>query len=126
LESSQFVIDYIHSLVKKLKLNSPIKFSSNIKNVKIQKVAICSGAGLFMVKEAKLKGAELFITSDINYHGFFDETDIVLADIGHYGSEKHAGEVIANLLKNYCLNQDFTSNMIFVSKVDTNPITYAI
>ena len=126
LENPEFVVDYLHNLTKKLNINGGIRFSSFTKNVKITRVAICSGAGLFMAKEAKAKGAELFITSDINYHGFFDENDIVLADIGHYHSEKFAGEIIANLLKKYCLNYDLTENMIFVSKIDTNPITHAI
>ena len=125
LEKPEFVVDYLHSLAKKLNINGGIRFSSFTKNVSITKVAICSGAGLFMAKEAKLKGAELFITSDINYHGFFDENGIVLADIGHYHSEKCAGEIIANLLKNY-VSHDLTENMIFVSKIDTNPITHAI
>ena len=70
-----------------------------------------------MAEEAKKLGAELFITSDITYHGFFDEKDIILADIGHYDSEKHAPEVISNILQNLDIKN------VYISKVNMNPVS---
>jgi dinuclear metal center YbgI/SA1388 family protein len=116
LSEPKFVVDFLLEVKEKLKISDSIRFSSHAKNAPISKIAICSGAGLFMTQEAKKQGAELLLTSDINYHGFFDERNIILADIGHYDSEKHSSEVIANLLK------DVVSEKIVISKINTNPI----
>jgi len=118
LEKPEFVVDFIHSLKKKLGIGGVIRFSDTHKNALITKVAICTGAGFFMSKEAKKMGAELFITSDLTYHNFFDEKEIVLADIGHYESEKHSSTIISNLVKEYFKDR------VFVSEIDTNPVAY--
>lgn len=117
LSEPKSVIDFLCELRKNMNINCPIRYSAIKKNIEISKIALCSGAGLFMASEAKKMGAELFITSDITYHGFFDENDIILADIGHYDSEKHAPEVIANLLKTLNIER------IYISTVNTNPVS---
>ena len=118
LENPQFVMDFLCDAKSKLKIEGSIRYSDIYKSRPISKIAICSGAGLFMAQDAKRQGAELFITSDINYHGFFDEKGISLADIGHFDSEKHSSEVIANILK-----ESIPDNIcISISKVNTNPI----
>ena len=56
---------------------------------KITKIAVCGGAGSFLISAAKAAGASVYITSDIKYHEFFDaDNTILLADIGHYESEQ--------------------------------------
>lgn len=123
LPKPEFVVDFIYALRKKLNLSGPIKCNNIKQNIAISKIAICSGAGLFMVKEAKIKGADLFITSDITYHNFFDEKGIILADIGHYDSEKYAPEVIAKLLKVWAISpEELNPDKIHISKINTNPV----
>jgi len=47
---------------------------------------VCGGSGFFLLNAAKRSGADVFITSDVKYHEFFDaENDIVIADIGQLG-----------------------------------------
>ena len=86
----------------------------------IKKVAVCGGAGIFLLPQAKRSGADIFITSDIKYHEFFDaENQIVVCDIGHYESEIFTKELLVEIL-----SQKFTNIALYLTKVVTNPITY--
>jgi len=38
----------------------------------VKKVAVCGGAGGFLLKQAIAAGADIFITADYKYHEFFD------------------------------------------------------
>lgn len=89
---------------------------------KIRKVAFCGGAGSFLTGRAIAAGADLFITSDIKYHEFFDgEGKILLTDIGHFESERHTIDLLADVLR-----QKFPTFALLKSKVNTNPVNYFI
>ncbi len=61
----------------------------------VQWVAVCGGAGAFLIEEAQAAGADIYLTADLKYHDFQRCTDrMVLADIGHYESEQFAKEII--------------------------------
>ncbi|MCH7403017.1 Nif3-like dinuclear metal center hexameric protein [Belliella kenyensis] len=86
----------------------------------IQRVAVCGGAGIFLLDHAKREKADIFITSDIKYHEFFDaENQIVICDIGHYESEIFTKDLLLEIL-----SQKFTNIALYFTKVVTNPITY--
>lgn len=86
----------------------------------IQTVALCGGSGFFLLPQAIAGGADIYLTSDIKYHEFFDaDGHIVLADIGHYESEQFTKELLADYLKNA-----FTGLMVAVSTTTTNPVNY--
>lgn len=56
---------------------------------KIRKVAVCGGSGKFLLNNAINSGSDIYITSDVKYHEFFEaEGKIILADIGHFESEQ--------------------------------------
>ena len=87
---------------------------------KIQKVALCGGAGSFLLRAAKSAKADVFITGDFKYHEFFDAEDqIIIADIGHFESEKFTRELLYDLLV-----EAFPKVKTTISKVDTNPVNY--
>jgi dinuclear metal center YbgI/SA1388 family protein len=87
---------------------------------KISKVAVCGGAGSFLLKNAIYQKADIFITGDFKYHEFFDaENRIVIADIGHYESEQFTSKIIADKLK-----EKFTNFAIRLTEINTNPINY--
>lgn len=89
-------------------------------NQKISKVAVCGGAGSFLLKEAIRQKADIFITGDFKYHEFFDaENRIVIADIGHFESEQFTSKIIADKLK-----EKFTNFAIRLTEINTNPINY--
>jgi putative NIF3 family GTP cyclohydrolase 1 type 2 len=86
----------------------------------IKTVAVCGGAGSFLIASALASGADIYITSDIKYHEFFDANDkMIIADIGHYESEQFT----INLLQEF-LEQKFPTFAVLKTEVNTNPVRY--
>jgi dinuclear metal center YbgI/SA1388 family protein len=89
-------------------------------NKKVKRVAVCGGAGSFLLNDAIREKADIFITADFKYHQFFDaDNRIVIADIGHYESEQFTKELFAELLK-----QKFSTFAAHLSETVTNPVYY--
>ncbi len=110
--------EFLDFLKKKMNL-STLKHTHMI-NRKIIKVAVCGGAGIFLLSDAKRAGADVFVTSDVKYHEFFDAEDqLILCDIGHYESEIFTKELLGELL-----SQNFPNIALYLTKVVTNPISY--
>ena len=60
----------------------------------VKKVAICGGAGDFLLDDAVKAGADAFITGEMHYHQYFGyEQQIQICVIGHYESEQFTTEV---------------------------------
>jgi dinuclear metal center YbgI/SA1388 family protein len=102
------------------KMNIPCIRHSAFLGKKIRKVAVLGGSGAFAITAVKNSGADIFITSDIKYHQFFEaENKLLLADIGHYESEQFT----KNLLVDY-LTKKMPNFAISLSESITNPIKY--
>ena len=87
---------------------------------KINNVAVCGGAGSFLIRHAITAGADIFITSDIKYHEFFDADDrMVILDIGHYESEQFTIDLLYNKI-----HQKFPTFAVRKTEVNTNPVHY--
>jgi len=87
---------------------------------KIKKIAVCGGSGSFLLKNALAMGAQAFVTADFKYHDFFDaENRIQVCDIGHYESEIHTKELLMSVL-----TKKFTTIVVVLSSINTNPIGY--
>ena len=88
----------------------------------IQKLAVCGGAGSFLVSRALAAGADLYITADMKYHEFFDANGrMVIADIGHYESEQFTIDLLAEILQ-----QKFHNFAVLKTRVQTNPVQYFV
>jgi dinuclear metal center YbgI/SA1388 family protein len=86
----------------------------------VRKVAVCGGAGSFLLPKAIHRGAQVFVTADYKYHDFFDaDNQIIIADIGHYESELFTVELFYNLL-----TEKFPNFAPLVSNINTNPVNY--
>jgi len=86
----------------------------------VKKVAVCGGAGSFLIKRAIQQGADVYVTADVKYHEFFDAEDrLVLADIGHYESEQFTVELLHDLLV-----KKFPTFAVLKTSVNTNPVKY--
>ncbi|MEI6948492.1 Nif3-like dinuclear metal center hexameric protein [Paraflavisolibacter sp. H34] len=86
----------------------------------VERVAVCGGAGSFLIRRALQQGADVFVTADVKYHEFFDaEGRMVIADIGHYESEQFTVDLLRDLLL-----QKFPTFAVLKSGVNTNPIHY--
>lgn len=86
----------------------------------VKRVAICGGAGSFLIGDALRAGADAFVTSDVKYHEFFDaEERLLLCDIGHYESEKYTIDLFSSLL-----STKFPKFATIFAETNTNPIDY--
>lgn len=65
----------------------------------VRKVAVCGGAGSFLLGKALEQGADAFITGEMHYHEFFGaEQQIQIMVIGHYESEQYTTEVLRKIM----------------------------
>ena len=95
---------------------------SPLLNRTVRRVAVCGGAGSFLISKAIRAKADIFITGDLKYHEFFQaENQIILADIGHFESEQFTKEVFHELL-----TKKFPKFAIHLSEINTNPVNYLI
>lgn len=86
----------------------------------VKRVAVCGGAGSFLLKDAIRAGADCFVTGDFKYHEFFDaEEHLMIADIGHYESEQFTVEIFSEILL-----KNFPTFAVLTSMVNTNPVSY--
>ena len=66
----------------------------------ISKVAICGGAGAFLLNDAIAEGADAFVTGEMHYHDYFGhEQEIQIAVIGHYQSEQFTSEIFKEIIE---------------------------
>ena len=93
---------------------------TRLKNRPVKKVAVCGGAGSFLLNSAIAAKADFFISGDFKYHQFFDaENKIVIADIGHFESEQFTKDLFYELL-----TKNFPKFAVRLSEVNTNPVFY--
>lgn len=86
----------------------------------IKKVAVLGGAGSFAIKNAIQAGADAFLTADLKYHQFYEaENKLLLADIGHFESERYTKNYIVDYLRKKILNF-----AILLSEENSNPVKY--
>ncbi len=120
LESPMKTIDFLHFLKERMN-TSLIRHTDIIQN-SVQKIAVCGGAGSFLLPKALSSGADVFITGDFKYHQFFDaDGKIVIADIGHYESEQFTIDIFYEILIN-----KFPNFAVRKTNVITNPVNYLI
>ena len=86
----------------------------------VQKVAVCGGAGDFLLDEAVAAGADAFITGEMHYHQYFGyEQRIQICVIGHYQSEQFTAEIFRDVIEKDCAGVK-----TFIAETCTNPILY--
>ncbi len=84
----------------------------------ISKVAVCGGAGSFLLDDAIRVGADAFVTGEMHYHEFFGhDGELQIAVIGHYQSEQFTAEVLRSIIEPLGVR-------CCMSEINTNPIMY--
>lgn len=113
-------IEFLQKL--KTVFNTGVIKHTALKEKKVSKVALCGGAGSFLLKNAISVGADIFVTGDFKYHEFFDaEGKIVIADIGHYESEQFTSDLLIDHLMTI-----FPSHKFLKTAINTNPIKFFV
>lgn len=111
-------LEFLKNLKTTMKTNC-VRHTKTLGN-KIKTVAVCGGAGSFLLKSAIGQQADVFITGDFKYHEFFDAEDhLIIADIGHFESEQFTIELLVSILK-----EKFTTFAVRLTEKETNPIQY--
>ena len=86
---------------------------------RIKTVALCGGAGAFLMRNAVRQGADCFVTGEFHYHDYFENDGMLLAELGHYQSEQFTIDLLCGLLKSGCPSVEVVSTAL-----DTNPTRY--
>ena len=83
-------------------------------------MAICGGAGDFLLDEAVKCGADAFITGEMHYHQYFGYEQVAqICVIGHYESEHFTTEIFRDIIAEACPDV-----RTVVAETNTNPIVY--
>ena len=89
-------------------------------NRMVSRVALCGGAGGFLLDKAVAAGAQLYVTADMRYHDFLDNSQrIVVADIGHYESEHYTKEIFLEIIQ-----KKSPTFAVAFAKNETNQVNY--
>lgn len=104
-------------VLKQIFSSESVKYTSpHVEYVK--RIAICGGAGSFLLHDAIRNKADVFVTGDFKHHDFFEaDGQIIVADIGHYESEQFTIDLLAEYL-----NVKFPNFAVRKSEIVTNPI----
>ena len=99
---------------------APVVRHTRLTGRPVKRVAVCGGAGSFLISKALSAGANFYVTSDVKYHEFFDANDqLVIADIGHFESEQFTVDLLFEVLR-----EKFRNFAVLKSDIKTNPINY--
>ena len=86
----------------------------------VRRVAICGGAGDFLLGEAAAEGADAFITGEMHYHQYFGyEQRLQICVVGHYESEHFTSELFRDIIQRVCPEVPTV-----IAETNTNPIIY--
>ena len=111
--------EFLHTVktifdVKALK-HSPLSSTTTIRSV-----ALCGGAGAFLLPQAVAKGADCFISGEFHYHDYFDPGTLLI-ELGHYESEQFTQDLLKESLE-----KAFPELEIVKTSVNTNPQEWLI
>ena len=88
------------------------------KGQQVRRVALCGGAGAFLIPKAIEQGADAFITGEIGYHRFFGhEEEMLMMEIGHFESEQYTLELFREII-----NKAGAQIPVYDTQLKTNPI----
>jgi len=101
-------------------LGNPMIRHSPFLSKQVRSVALCTGSGSFLIQDAIIHKADVYLTADLKYHDFFGmENRLLLADIGHFESEIGVKEWL-----HAALIEKFPNFAFLISEVNTNPVHY--
>lgn len=91
LEAPASLAEFLERVADRLNTES-LRFVGD-HDSRVDRVAVCGGAGSDFVGKAIASGADVYVTADVKYHAFFDVLDtegrpkMAFVDAGHYETE---------------------------------------
>lgn len=118
MKEKKLLKDFVSDLEDVLKLPKGYVICTGEANRLISKVAICTGAGGDFLDDPIINDCDVLVTGDVKLNRAIESRamGIVIANAGHYGTEKIFSGNIINLLKKANLDID-----IMETTVNTNP-----
>ena len=111
-------VDFL-SQVKKIFSVETLRHSALLGR-EVKRVAICTGAGASLMREAKASGCDIYLTADLKYNDFYTpDSHFVVVDMGHFESEFCAIAILFDILSKIFIN--FALHKSAQSK---NPVHY--
>ncbi|MBN2892659.1 MAG: Nif3-like dinuclear metal center hexameric protein [Bacteroidales bacterium] len=118
IENEADEAEFLSIIKNKFNVQS-IRFS-NLLNKKVKKVAVCSGAGNFLIEDAIAQKADIYISSEFKYNQYIEaQKRIVIVDAGHYETEVFIKNVFYELL-----TKKFPNFAVEFSQKFQNPVNY--
>ena len=79
-------------------------------DTQVEKAAICTGSGKSMISDVLAKGAQVYVTGDIDHHTGIDAEaqGLTIVDAGHYGTEYIFMKAMEKVLKEQYPNLQIT------------------
>ena len=103
-------------------IGSPCLRHSALTGRKIQRVALCGGAGISFMQDAIRQEADVYLTADVKYHDFFvPEGNILLVDGGHFETEQFTKELLCELIR-----KKFPTFAAEIAETRTNAVCYFV
>ena len=88
----------------------------------VKRVAICTGAGASLMREAKVSGCDVYLTADLKYNDFYTpDSRVVVVDMGHFESEFCAIAILFDIL-----SKIFINFALHKSAQSQNPVHYFV
>lgn len=109
-----------HTWLLQLKETFGVKYLKHNRLVgrQIRHVALCGGAGAFLISDAIAAEADTFVTGEIHYHNWFGHCEeLLLVELGHYESEQFTIDLLQRLL-----HEKLPSLPTEKTTINTNPI----
>ncbi len=107
----------------KINLSAPALRYVGDPNAEISKVALCSGSGASLLREAARSGADVLVTGDVKYHDARDAQDLGLAviDAGHFPTEIIMVHEITERLGRALVMAGYTDCKVVACQTETDP-----
>ena len=107
-------------LILELKQKLGLDFvKASIQKDAFKKIAIVSGSGKDLIKDAYFKGADCLITGEVGHHGILlaKSLSMSIIELGHYESEKVFVDIVYSLFEDFKKKDDLK---IYKSKINTS------
>ena len=88
----------------------------------VKRVAICTGAGASLMREARASQCDIYLTADLKYNDFYTpDSNFVVVDMGHFESEFCGIAILFDVL-----SKIFSNFALHKSAQSKNPVHYFV
>lgn len=110
-------LEFLRRLSKDFSVRA-LRYAASWPGLVVKRVAVCGGAGAYLIPAAIAAGADAIVTGDVKYHDFTSYgLEILIADIGHYESELCSRGIFSRIIKDR-----FPDCLVYFSDREANPV----